>query len=458
MNERELSFLRLIGGEIRQAMDHLRREFESTQATLRKSVELQTQQYNQAIDELKRLIPEKQDLIDAVAKGITPAPTHQEMAEQIHKEVAALPTPADGKSVTADDVRPMLEEMVKTAVTSLPPPKDGKDYDPDVLQQAVEKAVSKAVAGIPVPADGKSVTVEDVAPILRQLVDDRFASLPPARDGKDYDPDVLQLAVKKTVDEAVATIPVPADGKSVTVEDVTPMLQQLVDDRFASLPPARDGKDYDPDVLHQAVDKAVDDAISGIPVLADGKSVTVDDVRPLLQELVAAAVPDVESLVKTAAAALPAPEPGRPGLDGRDALQLEILPAIDPEKSCPRGSYAIHDGGLWRAYEKTHGMRGWECLVEGIKDIYVGLSEDQREISVTVQRSSGQGITKTFAVPVTLYRGVFKSGTEYQPGDTVTWAGSVWHCDSVTTDKPGEPGSQGWTLAVKRGRDGRDKT
>lgn len=405
MNERDLEFIQAVNEGVGHVLKRLRNEFKTEVAELKKSLESQSEQHKQAISELKRLIPERQELIDAVTKGMASVPTSQELAEHIRQEVAALPAPADGKdgkdgkSVTVDDVRPVLEEMVKTAVASLPPPKNGKDYDPDVLQQAVEKAVNKAVADIPVPADGKSVTAEDVAPMLQQLVDDRFASLPPARDGKDYDPDVLQTAVDKAVDKAVSAIPVPADGKSVTV----------------------------------------------------------DDVRPILQEMVTAAVPDVESLVKTAAAALPAPEPGRPGEDGRDALQLEILPEIDPEKSCPRGTYAIHDGGLWRAYEKTHDMRGWECLVEGIKNIDVALSEDQREISVMVQQSSGRGVTKTFSVPVTIYRGVFKSGIEYRPGDTVTWAGSVWHCHSVTSDKPGEPGCQGWTLAVKRGRDGRDK-
>ncbi|MCI3130754.1 phage portal protein, partial [Escherichia coli] len=70
--------------------------------------------------------------------------------------------PADGKSVTADDVRPMIEQMVKDAVSHIPAPRDGRDYDPEVLQQAVNDAVAK----IPVPADGKSVTADDVRPMI----------------------------------------------------------------------------------------------------------------------------------------------------------------------------------------------------------------------------------------------------------------------------------------------------
>lgn len=110
--------------------------------------------------------------------------------------------------------------------------------------------------------------------------------------------------------------------------------------------------------------------------------------------------------------------------------------------------------GLWRAYEKTHGMRGWECLVDGVAGIDIQQSE-LRCFTLTVNRTSGASETKSFDVPVMIYQGVFKSGQEYLPGDTVTWGGSLWHCDEQTQDKPGEAGSKGWTLAAKRGRDGR---
>ncbi|MFW8263239.1 phage gp6-like head-tail connector protein, partial [Klebsiella pneumoniae] len=166
------------------------------------------------------------------------------------------------------------------------------------------------------------------------------------------------------------------------------------------------GKDYDPAVLKQAVDDAV--------------------------------------------AALP------PAQDGRDALQLEIQPFIDEGKSYMRGSYATHNGGLWRAYEKTHGMRGWECIVDGVSDVDLSMN-GQRNFIVTVNRASGASEKKSFDIPTMVYRGVFKSGDEYLPGDTVTWGGSLWHCDEKTQDKPGETGSKGWTLAAKRGRDGRGK-
>ena len=192
----------------------------------------------------------------------------------------------------------------------------------------------------------------------------------------------------------------------MTPEDLRPLLQELVTAAVGEIPVPRDGKDYDPAVLKQAVDDAV--------------------------------------------AALP------PAQDGRDALQLEIQPFIDEAKSYTRGSYATHNGGLWRAYEKTHGMRGWECIVDGVSDVDISMN-GQRNFIVTVNRASGASEKKFFDIPTMVYRGVFKSGDEYLPGDTVTWGGSLWHCDEQTQDKPGETGSKGWTLAAKRGRDGRGK-
>jgi len=219
------------------------------------------------------------------------------------------------------------------------------------------------------------------------------------------------------VSNAVAAIPAPRDGKSVTPEDVQPMIQELVRNAVAEIPTPNDGKDFDPSMLKQLVEQAVSDAVSAMPAAA----------------------------------------PGKDGADGRDALTLEVLPFIDEEKSYPRGSYATHNGGLWRAYEKTHGMRGWECLVDGVAGIDIQHSE-QRTLTLTVNRTSGASETKSFDVPVMIYQGIFKSGQEYMPDDTVTWGGSLWHCDEQTQDKPGEAGSKGWTLAAKRGRDGRDKT
>ncbi|HHQ9391988.1 phage gp6-like head-tail connector protein [Klebsiella pneumoniae] len=401
MNERELSLIRALGEEFSEALSELRESFRKSLGDHVKETEEKLAALTKEVSTLKdTTAPDfTAQLADAVAS--LPAPKIPELPDigaMVSEAVAALPPAQDGKSVTPEDVRPLLQELVTAAVGEIPVPRDGKDYDPAVLKQAVEDAV----AALPPAQDGKSVTPEDVRPLLQELVTAAVGEIPVPRDGKDYDPAVL----KQAVDDAVAALPPAQDGKSVTPEDVRPLLQELVTAAVSEIPVPRDGKDYDPAVLKQAVDEAV--------------------------------------------AALP------PAQDGRDALQLEIQPFIDEGKSYTRGSYATHNGGLWRAYEKTHGMRGWECIVDGVSDVDISMN-GQRNFIVTVNRASGASEKKSFDIPTMVYRGVFKSGDEYLPGDTVTWGGSLWHCDEQTQDKPGETGSKGWTLAAKRGRDGRGK-
>ncbi|WP_323110200.1 phage portal protein [Klebsiella variicola] len=402
MNERELSLIRALGEEFSQALSELRESFRKSLGDHLKATEEKLAALTKEVSTLKdtTALNITAQLADAVAS--IPAPKIPELPDigaMVSEAVATLPLPQDGKSVTPEDLRPLLQELVTAAVGEIPVPRDGKDYDPAVLKQAVDDAV----AALPPAQDGRSVTPEDLRPLLQELVTEAVGEIPVPRDGKDYDPAVL----KQVVDDAVAALPPAQDGRSVTPEDLRPLLQELVTAAVGEIPVPRDGKDYDPAVLKQAVD----DAVASLP----------------------------------------------PAQDGRDALQLEIQPFIDEGKSYPRGSYATHNGGLWRAYEKTHGMRGWECIVDGVSDVDISMN-GQRNFIVTVNRASGASEKKSFDIPAMVYRGVFKSGDEYLPGDTVTWGGSLWHCDEQTQDKPGEAGSKGWTLAAKRGRDGRDKT
>ncbi|HED5889127.1 TPA: phage gp6-like head-tail connector protein, partial [Salmonella enterica] len=193
-----------------------------------------------------------------------------------------------------------------------------------------------------------------------------------------------------------------------------------------------------------------------VPELPDVTPLVADAVQKAFVEIFPPyeppdVIPLVETAVQKAVAELPAPTPA---IDGRDALQLEILPCIDEQRSYPRGTYATHNGGLWRTYEKSHGLRGWECIVDGVAGTEIK-QIDPRQFSVTITKSSGATQEETFITPVMIYKDVFKAGTTYRPGDTVTWGGSLWHCNESTADKPGEIGSKGWTLAAKRGRDAR---
>lgn len=277
------------------------------------------------------------------------------------------------------------------------------------LLKAVSEAVKEQLAAIHTRYETVLSQQSDEIKRLNDLVEQSRQSAP------------NEKAIANSV---LAKIEVPA-------APVLPDIAQMVKDAVAEIPPP------DSPVLPD-IESMVQRAVSAIKV---------PQPEPL---------PDIAQMVKDAVAEMPKPEDGEPGEDGKDALQLEILPMIDAEKAYPRGTYAIHQGGLWRSYQKTTGMNGWECLVDGISDIDI-TQADERNFTVTAIKSSGDKTEKTFSVPVMIYRGIFKDGEKYLPGDSVTWGGSVWYCNEATGDKPGEDGSKGWKLAVKRGRDARAK-
>jgi hypothetical protein len=161
-----------------------------------------------------------------------------------------------------------------------------------------------------------------------------------------------------------------------------------------------------------------------------------------------------ERLATLEAREVPTPRDGIDGTDGRDAYELDVLPAIDFTRSYPRGTLAQHQGGVWRAYANTQGEHGWGCVVDGISAVSV-TRDSERGFTVRITRSSDTTDATSFVMPVLIYRGVHQEGRVYEEGDVVTWAGSLWHCNEPTDTKP-ETNATAWTLAAKRGRDGKD--
>lgn len=200
------------------------------------------------------------------------------------------------------------------------------------------------------------------------------------------------------------------DGKSITVDDVEPVLAVIVEKAVAALPKAKDGESVPIDQVQRMIDEAVAKAMAAVRIPKDGEH-------------------------------------------GRDALDIEILPAINESRRYARGTYASHNGGLWRAMRSTEGMDGWECIVDGDHEDTIELGADLRTFTLRKVKSSGRVMEKAFTVPVMIYRGVFKADQTYEPGDAVTWDGAVWIAQAKNSDKPP---AESWRLAVKRAMDGRN--
>jgi integrin beta 3 len=80
--------------------------------------------------------------------------------------------------------------------------------------------------------------------------------------------------------------------------------------------------------------------------------------------------------------------------------------------------------------------------------------DGERGVLLKFQRGD---VVKEFPLnfDVVLDRGVYKAEQQYAKGDAVTWGGSLWIAQKATDAKPDS--GDGWRLAVKRGRDGKDK-
>lgn len=141
----------------------------------------------------------------------------------------------------------------------------------------------------------------------------------------------------------------------------------------------------------------------------------------------------------------PAGQNGLDGVAGRDGR--DGLPGV-PGATGEKGLNGI-DGR--HGTDGTHGKDGADGL--GLEDLSVDFDGD-RTVLFRFERGD---LKKVFAVPLPFqkYQGAYQAGHTYVPGDTVTWAGSVWHCEEATIRKPGD-GTDAWKLAVKSGRDGRD--
>src|SRR5690606_21731156 len=118
-----------------------------------------------------------------------------------------------------------------------------------------------------------------------------------------------------------------------------------------------------------------------------------------------------------------------------------------------RGTWAMHDGGLWRAHSNTVGSRGWECVMRGVAKVDLEW-ENERTLVRREILSDGTVHETRQSFPMMIYRGTFSESSAYDIGDTVTWGGSTWILESEMNGKPGEPGVEtGWKLIVKKGRD-----
>lgn len=198
----------------------------------------------------------------------------------------------------------------------------------------------------------------------------------------------------------------------------------------------------------------------------DGADADMDALRAHCEALIAA-LPKPENGKDGRAGADgqdgPRGEPGSSGRDGKDGADgVGLAGAIidrDGVLNLTLSNGEVKALGRVEGRDGRDGERGEAGF--GLDDFDARLMSDGRTVELSFKRGD-VAIVRGLALPTMIYRGVYTDGRAYEKGDTVTWAGSLWHCEGAagepmagTTEKPGE-GSKAWTLAAKRGRDGKD--
>lgn len=162
------------------------------------------------------------------------------------------------------------------------------------------------------------------------------------------------------------------------------------------------------------------------------------------------AEPVGEEQIARAVAAYLAANPPEKGADGQNGVGLAgamidregaLVVTLSDGKAIPLGPVVGKDG--------AQGKPGFS-----LSSFDTQMGEDGRTLVLAFE----SGDIKEFheiTFPAVIYRGVWSEGKTYDRGDMVTWAGSVWHCDK--DGQAGKPEGEGWTLAVKRGRDGKSE-
>lgn len=325
----------------------------------------------------------------------------------------------DGKSITVDDVEPLLARLVSKAVDALPKARDGVDGREG--------------------RDGQSVSIESVAAIVRGEVVNAVAALPKPADGKDGAPgaDGKDGAAGKHGERG-------ADG--VNGKDGAPGSDGRNGADGASGTHGKDGADAVIDV-HDVLDALKRDAEAlallrgargedgargergepgitgsngrdGTDGLAgeDGASITDEQLREVVQQRFSGWALEFERIAtdrqRAAIDAVPLPRDGRDGERGRDGLGLDDFEwRVDSP-----------DGGRTLVLELTAGGRTQAATI------------------------------KTATV---LDRGVYDAQKRYEAGDAITYGGHLWIVQKAAPQgKPGE--SADFRLAVRRGRDAKE--
>lgn len=301
---------------------------------------------------------------------------------------------------------------------------------PDI-EGLIADAVASEVAALP-----KAMGIEEVSVVLEAMVDKAVAKieLPETPEL----PDIEAMVNEATAKEVAALPKVPS------IEDVECFIEKSIKEQVANieLPKAPELPD-----IEGMIATGIAAEVASLPKPKDGNSITVDDVKPFIEELLGKlvdAIPPAKDGAGLAGGVI-----GRDGhliltLSNGNTINLGPVVGKDVDMTEVERMVAEKVAAIPRPKDGVDGL--------GFEDLSVEY-DGKRTFTLKFERGD-KSKSYSFKTPQQIYVGVYENGKQYEIGDTVTWAGSQWHCKKDTTAKPNE--SDDWTLSVKRGRDGKE--
>lgn len=158
-------------------------QFKAEIAQLKATVEVLTLTKSTPQPDLVGMIDERVTVVVKAMKVVEPVDWMPVIVEQVAAAIAALPKPADGVSVTLEDVEPLISSAVDKAVSAIPQPKDPVGICGALIDRVGQLVLtlsdgSVKTLGVVV---GKDVDQQQVADLIREEV----AKIPRPKDGKD---------------------------------------------------------------------------------------------------------------------------------------------------------------------------------------------------------------------------------------------------------------------------------
>lgn len=391
--------------------------------------------------------------------------------QMIDRTVHGVEWPLDGQT---RDYAP-LRKFIQEEIAKLPKPENGKDGAPgkdavipwddlneqlslgvEMIRKQLEEKfniskaesinrISEYIAGIPAPKDGapgkdSEIDYSRMTDIMKNLLPQYF-EMNPVKDGKDG---------RDGVDGA--------PGKDADMDDVAKMVDTIVDAQLKHWGPPKngvDGKDGQDGLNGVAGRDGIDgkDGLNG----KDGTSVTIDDIHPLVADLVSKAVGDI-----------PAP----PSITGSIIDRAGVLSFVFSNGSTLKVGEVVGKDGKSADVDEIRGMvdeavsalpkpKDGKDGVDGVGFEFVDFRRAEgdttgRRYELVISNKDGTA-EKVYQliVPGHIHREMWSEEAEYEIGDCVTLGGSQWCAKVANRNSRPDTENENWILSVKRGRDGK---